>query len=240
MTDGGLRGGPSSPEAVPWAGGDPDPSRTGPVWEQPGASWPIRFAQTVQAVLTGPGAFFRTMRRDAGPGAPIVFGVIGSVLGGVAGSVYQLLLSTLVAGMQGPAAAREQALMGAFSTGCFVVVVPLVAVFGMFAGSAIYHVMLLLLGGARRSYETTLRVSAYASGATSVLGLIPFCGALIGGIYAVVVAIIGLSRAHEISTGKAAAAVLLPVVLCCGLVLLLYGAIAALVFGALWSGAHQS
>ena len=227
MTDGGLRGGPSSPEAVPWAGGDPDPSRTGPVWEQPGASWPIRFAQTVQAVLTGPGAFFRTMRRDAGPG-------------GVAGSVYQLLLSTLVAGMHGPAAAREQALMGAFSTGCFVVVMPLVAVFGMFAGSAIYHVMLLLLGGARRSYETTLRVSAYASGATSVLGLIPFCGALIGGIYAVVVAIIGLSRAHEISTGKAAAAVLLPVVLCCGLVLLLYGAIAALVFGALWSGAHQS
>ena len=96
--------------------------------------------------------------------------------------------------------------------------------------------MLLLLGGARRPYETTLRVSAYASGATSVLGLIPLCGAFIGGIYAVVVAIIGLSRAHEISTGKAAAAVLLPIVLCCGLVLLFYGAIAAIVFGALVVG----
>ena len=57
------------------------------------------------------------MRRDGGLRAPIVFGVIGSVLGGVAGAVYQLLLSTLMAGMQGPAAAREQALIGAFSTG---------------------------------------------------------------------------------------------------------------------------
>ena len=33
---------------------DPDPARTGPAWEQTGGSWWLRFAQTTQAVLTGP------------------------------------------------------------------------------------------------------------------------------------------------------------------------------------------
>jgi hypothetical protein len=37
---------------------------------------------------------------------------------------------------------------------------------------------------------------------------------LIGGIWGLVVVIIGLAEAHEISRGKAAAAVLIPVALC--------------------------
>jgi len=216
---------------------DPDPSRSAPPWEQPG-SWFTRFAQTTQAVLVNPAEFFRLMRREGGIGQPVVFGLIGSVLGGIAGALYQMVLSTMLAGMQGPGAAREQAIAGLFSTGCLVVVMPLAAVVGMFIGSAIYHVMLLLLGGARRPYETTLRVSAYTSGATSLLQLIPFCGAIIGGIYAIVVMIIGLARAHEISTGKAAAAVLLPLALCCVAVVIFYGALAALIVGGIMAGAH--
>jgi hypothetical protein len=219
---------------------DPDPARTGPAWEQTGGSWWLRFAQTTQAVLTGPDLFFRTMRREGGIGQPIVFGVIGSLLGGLAAAIYQMVLSTLTAGMQGPAAAREQAFVSAFSTGCVFVVMPLAAVLGMFIGSGIYHVMLILLGGARRSYETTLRVSAYSTGATNMLNLIPLCGSIIAGIYAIVVAIIGLARAHEISTGKAAAAVLLPLVLCCGLILVVYATFAALLLGAFMSGTHPS
>jgi len=241
MTD-SVPPGPSgfSPGWSPVPGPDPDPARTGPAWEQPEKSWLTRFAQTTQAVLTGPDLFFRTMRREGGIGGPIVFGVIGSLLGGIVGAMYQMVLSTLMAGMHSPAAAREQVLAGAFSTGCLIVVMPLAAVLGMFIGSAIYHVMLLLLGGARRSYETTLRVSAYGTGATSVLSLIPICGAFIGAIYAIVVAIIGLARAHEISTGKAAAAVLIPIVLCCAVVVVLYAAFAALLIGAVMSGTRPS
>jgi len=241
MTD-SVPPGPSSfsPGWSPVPAPDPDPARTGPAWEQPVGSWLTKFAQTTQAVLLGPDVFFRTMRREGGLGQPIVFGVIGSLLGGLAAAIYQMVFATLMAGIQSPAAAREQALAGAFSTGCLIVVMPLAAVLGMFIGSGIYHLMLLLLGGARRSYETTLRVSAYGTGATSLLNLIPLCGALIAAIYAIVIAIIGLARAHEISTGKAAAAVLLPIVLCCGLVLVLYAAFAALLLGAFMSATHSS
>jgi hypothetical protein len=217
---------------------DPDPSRTGPAWEQPGPFF-ARFAQTAQAVIVGPTAFFRSMRRAGGVGAPILFGVVGTVVGGVAAAIYQLLLSTMMAGVQGTEAARHEAVLGLFSTGCVVLVLPLGAVLSMFIGSAIYHVMLLLLGGGRRPFETTLRVSAYATGATSLLNLIPICGGIVGGIYAIVAAIIGLAQTHEISTGKAAAAVLLPVVICCGLLILFYGALAALLLGGVLAGLNR-
>lgn len=154
-------------------------------------------------------------------------------------AVYNMLLSTTLAGLQGPAAAREQAFAGMFSAGCMVLVLPVAAVIGMFVGSAIYHVMLLMLGGARRPYETTLRVSAYSNGATAVLNLIPICGAFVAALYGIVATIVGLAKAHEISTGKAAAAVLLPVILCCAVVAVFYAAIAAVIVGGLMSAGHQ-
>ena len=116
-----------------------------------------------------------------------------------------------------------------------IVFLPIATVVGMFVSSAIYHVMLLMLGGARRPYETTLRVSAYTQGSVSVLSLIPLCGSLVGAVYAIVASIIGLAKTHEISTGKAAAAVLLPVVACCTLIAVFYAAILALVVGGVMS-----
>jgi len=92
--------------------------------------------------------------------------------------------------------------------------------------------MLLLLGGARRDFEATLRVVCFAQ-ATSVVFLVPFCGQLIGAVWTLVLYVIGLAQAHEISTGKAAAAALLPLVLlcccCAGLAILFASALASIV-----------
>jgi hypothetical protein len=112
-----------------------------------------------------------------------------------------------------------------------VVVVPIVAVLSIFIGSAIYHVMLMLLGAARRPFETTIRVVAYAMGATSLLQIVPVCGGIIAGVWAIVASVIGLAQSHEIPTGKAAAAVLIPIVVCCVLTMLLYAAIFAVIIG---------
>ena len=100
--------------------------------------------------------------------------------------------------------------------------------------------MLLLLNGARRGFETTMRVAAYAHGSAAMFNLVPLCGGIIGSIWALVIVIIGIARAHEIPTGKAAAAVLIPIAVCCVLVLVFYAAIAALIFGAVMAGtSHQ-
>ena len=63
--------------------------------------------------------------------------------------------------------------------------------------------------------------------ATSLLFLVPFCGQFVGGIWALVLYVLGLAEAHQIGHGKAAAAVLLPIVLvccCCGALVFLFGA----------------
>ena len=193
-----------------------DAGRTGPPWEQPGPVF-NRFLDTMREVLLNPVVFFRTMRRQGGLGAPLTFGVAGTFIGGVIGALYQLMFMTMGSGFEGAEAFGQGAAAALFSTGCIVVVIPIMAVLGMFIAAAIYHVMLLLLGGARFPFETTMRVVAYSMGATSVLQVVPICGGLAAAIWALVANIIGLSHAHEITTGKAAAAVLLPVVICCAL-----------------------
>ena len=214
-----------------------DDGRTGPVWEQPG---PIgsRFLETVRGVLLDPTAFYRTMRRSAGLGPPLTFGIAGTLIGSLIGSLYQLMFMSAGTGF-GDVTAGEAAFASLFSSGCIVIVVPVFAVLGMFVGAAIYHVMLLLLGAARQPFETTMRVVAYAMGATSVLQIIPICGSVLAVVWSIVVYIIGLAQAHEIPTGKAAAAVLIPIAVCCVLTALFYAALLAVFLGAAFGGLQQ-
>jgi len=86
-----------------------------------------------------------------------------------------------------------------------------------FVWAAVTHLMLMLFGGAHFSYETTYRVTAYTVGTGSLLSLVPVCGQLITTITMLVLYCIGIANAHETSSGKAVAAVLLPFLSCCGL-----------------------
>jgi hypothetical protein len=96
------------------------------------------------------------------------------------------------------------------------ILVPLLIVLGMFIGSAIIHLCLMIVGGAKQTFETTFRVVCFATGSSYPLMIVPFCGGLISGIWGLVAECIGLSRAHEIEIGRAILAILLPLVVCCG------------------------
>jgi hypothetical protein len=87
-------------------------------------------------------------------------------------------------------------------------------VIGLFIAAGVLHLMLLLLGGARRDFEATFRVVSYAQ-ATSILFLLPFCGQVIGGVWCLVLYVVGLAEVHRIGHGRAVAAVLLPLALVC-------------------------
>jgi phosphotransferase system glucose/maltose/N-acetylglucosamine-specific IIC component len=47
------------------------------------------------------------------------------------------------------------------------------------------------------------------------------CGGLIAAVYNVVLECIGLSRAHQTTTGKALMAIFLPLIVCCGVAIIL-------------------
>jgi len=213
----------------------------------PGIPWDARdriglvsaLVETTREVLTGPGAFFRAMPVSGGLGSPLLYAVIVGWIGLVASAFYQAIfrsvvgsglgafgserpeLAALLGWVEGWAGFVAQAVFG----GVFVVI-------GVFVAAGILHLVLLLLGGARCDFEATFRVVSFAQ-ATSVLFLVPFCGQFVGGIWTLVLYVLGLAEAHQIGHGKATAAVLLPIVLlcccCAALVFLFAGALAGLV-----------
>jgi hypothetical protein len=105
------------------------------------------------------------------------------------------------------------------------------ATVGLFVSAVITHLCLMLIGGANQGYETTYRVVAFSAGSVAWLDVIPCFGPLIHFVMSFVCPIQGLAAAHHTSVGKAAAAVILPIVLCvalaCGSGLLVFFGILA-------------
>jgi len=225
------------PVRFPAGAGAPRPPRI--PWDDRGRIGLLSaLVETTREVLTRPGAFFRAMPVTGGLGSPLLYAVIVGWIGLVASAFYQAIFRSVVGSglgsfgterpevvallgwVEGWAAFGAQAVFG----GVFVAI-------GVFIAAGILHLVLMLLGGARRDFEATLRVVSFAQ-ATSILFLVPFCGQFVGGIWTLVLYVLGLAEAHQIGHGKAAAAVLLPIVLlccCCGaLVFLFAGAVAGL------------
>jgi hypothetical protein len=232
MTDGPDFEPPTPPQPFTPPSFTPPPppfaARTGPPWEQDG-TLVDRFVNTVRGIVTDPKGFFQTMRREGGLGTPLLYAFVGNMIGWLMALVYQTL--TPFGGGLGEA-------MGGFVMMMFIL--PVAVLVGLFLWSGLLHVVLSLLDGARQPFETTFRVVAYTSGTTSLANIVPWCGGFIGAAVAIAFTIIGLSEAHEIPVGKSAIAVLVPLVICCGLGLLIvvtmFG-LAALGIGAAIAGA---
>lgn len=177
------------------------------------------FFDTVILVLTKPAEAFGMMKKEGDLMGPMLFALIAGCAGTIIFLLFQIALQS-IGFMTG-----QNAMFGEGAFGLWVVwyilLIPVLIIIGMFIVSGILHLCLMILGGAKKSFETTFRVVCFSSGSTSPLSMIPFCGGMIAAVWNLVVEIIGLARAHEIATGKAALAVLLPVVVCCGGVILI-------------------
>ncbi|MBU3666702.1 MAG: hypothetical protein FGM15_12625 [Chthoniobacterales bacterium] len=199
------------------------PETAEPAWERRGevGAVPALF-ETVRAVLLEPAATFARLKLGGGFAGPLVFFIILQMVGIVATEAYNWTLRVL--GLPGMVLSQENAAaltaqMGtSFGSLLWIVVAPVFLVFAAFVGTAITHVCLMLVGGARRPFESTFRVYTYVSGSIALFNLVPCCGWFVGFIWGLVAEIIGLSEVHHISRGRAAVAVLLPIFLCCGLV----------------------
>ncbi len=202
---------------------EPAPPRGGLPWDERQTKGLFNaFIETLQMVLSTPVAAFTAMKREGGLGEPLLYAIIGGTLGGVFAITYNFALRSFA-----PFGDRHGALahvFGGLGWIFLLLLTPLFVVIGMFVASAILHVCLMIVGGAKQSFETTFRVVCFAEGSASPLLIIPFCGGLITGIWKVVLYCIGLARAHETDTGRAVIAVLLPVIVCCGgFLLLMFG-----------------
>ncbi|HET7293595.1 MAG TPA: YIP1 family protein [Vicinamibacteria bacterium] len=175
---------------------------------------------TIKGVLGSPAEFFRAMPKEGGIGSPLGYGVLVGYVGVLVTAVYNALMNTLIGstlaelGERGPFGRLAPYLEGGIGLVSQVVFGPIWILIGIFLGAGIYHVVLLILGEARQSFETTFRVVCYGQ-SCAILQIVPFCGGFLTVIAWIVVGIIGLSEAHGIGRGSAAVAVLAPIVFCC-------------------------
>jgi hypothetical protein len=188
------------------------------------------FIDTLVMVLTKPVEAFQLMRTEGGMVEPLLYAIIGGGVGVIISALVGLAFGSLGAmgGQRNPLAAMFGAGMG---TIFMMILCPIFIALSIFIGSAIIHVCLMLVGGAKKSYETTLRVICFATGSTYPLLIVPFCGGVIAGIWGLIAECIGLTYAHETDMGRAVLAIVLPVIVCCGggfLILMMTGFFAAM------------
>jgi len=209
---------------------------------RPGLPWEHRqergfftaFIETLSMVLTRPAEAFTVMKREGGLGEPLIYALIGGSLGGIVSALFSLGFQSI-----GLFADKNNSLAAMTGMGIgfgAIILVPLVIVFVLFIWSGLAHLCLMIFGGANHSFETTFRVFAFTQGSAGPLQIIPVCGGLISGVWAIVCNCIGLARAQETDTGRAVLAVFSPLIVCCGGVLLI-----AFMFGGIgaWIASHH-
>ena len=179
-------------------------------WES-GEGFTSAFYRTTVDSLFSPTRFFKKISSGEGYWSPLIYGLIIGIIGnGCAILWFWLFMARLIPMDRIP-------FQHGLSILRLIIPLPFQLAIAIFIGSAIIHLCLMIVGGNNNGYKTTFRAIAY-SYSGYLFGIIPFIGMIIGGIYTFILTIIGVREGHEISTGKAVLAVLLPAIVIFGLI----------------------
>jgi hypothetical protein len=168
--------------------------------------------------ISRPSEAWSRARESGDLASPLLFALIVSWLSAIAQSVIARFVSVPFKLPGRWARSFEQ--MQEYRRGGVVVtaiVSPFAILIGLFVAAAILHVCCILVGALNTSssgFEGTFRASAY-SHVASIAGIVPGIGWLVACAWWIVLAVMGLQRMHKTSQGKAIAAILIPVLLCC-------------------------
>jgi len=183
-----------------------------------------RLVATVGLAFSSPRRLFASVpEQDLGP--PVVYALVVQTASMLVALLWQASfvgLGTLAKGVdlgEFAVSTGMLALMAALS--------PALALAALFIGAGIYHLMLLLLGGGRRGFAVTLRAQAYG-GTPNLLAIVPLCGGLVGGIWTIVVTILGAYHGHRTDGWRAVLAYFLPAAACCCVVIWFFSSLGLL------------
>lgn len=181
-------------------------------WES-GEGFIQAFYRTMMNSLFSPGKFFKKISAGEGYWSPLIYGLITGIIGnGFAILWFWLLMAQWI---------PIERLPFHYGLSILQIIIPLPfqEAIAIFIGSTILHLCLILVRGNHHGYKTTFRAVAY-SYSGYLFGIIPIIGIFIGVIYVLILTIIGMKEGHEISTGKAVLAVLLPIIVIFGIITL--------------------
>jgi hypothetical protein len=210
---GGL---PPTPPIPPFP---PPPAPLPLPWEQSGYPFFPAIFETTKLLITRPREAYERSSPTIGIGRPLLYGSILSFVGNFFTAVYQFFSRSIMESLptHGP---THDWMSSAWSIPPFaqmlgtILVSPFVIPLAILFAAALVHLFLLILGGASGGYANTVKAECYSE-APLFLAVVPLCGSIVGGLWALVLLVIGLTVVHRISTGKAIVALIFPFLLCC-------------------------
>ena len=184
------------------------PSRGGGPWEDRAdhGLWQGIW-MTFKQVSFSPETFFKNLTYRGGKKEPLAFGVLTGSIGNMLALFWQSLIpgGLMVLGFS---------YFSNYAVGflflLMMLLVPLMVAVGIFIYSGVLHLLLLLVRGGGNGFQATFRVVAYSQ-AVQVVGVVPFVGGLIGGVWQFIIQLIGLREIHETTYLRVIMAFLIPV-----------------------------
>lgn len=195
--------------------GGPKESVSGPSWEDETEAFPQNLLDTWRRSMLEPSLFFRWAAHKEPVGRALLYFVIIIIITALFDLFWQLLLPVPEAanGMfsgrgllrflqtdQTPAVAVLNFFLAPFA-----------AAVGLLLWGSLLHLSLLVFHKERQGFKATLRIASYAAG-PSVLAAVPVAGSVVGGVWSLVLTVIGIREVHRMSTSKAVLSVLLALV----------------------------
>ncbi|HYB53889.1 MAG TPA: YIP1 family protein [Thermoanaerobaculia bacterium] len=210
---------PPAPPATP-----PPPSQNPLPWEDRDRRGFLQaLTDTMGLFISRPSEAWARARESGDMTSPLLFGLIVGWVSAVAQSVIARIapVPVMLPGRWGRSFERMHEYRGG-GIAVTAIVAPIAILIALFIGAAILHVCCMLVGALNAStsgFEGTFRASAYAHVA-SLANVVPGIGPLVFCVWWIFLAVMGLQRMHKTTQGKALAAIFIPIVLCCGVVLL--------------------
>ncbi len=161
------------------------------------------FVEKVKGFLLNPTETFQKSREDT-LGTTFTYYIVLAIIS----AILVTLLYTAIASLSPLASLPGFA--GVFPAFIFVFLI-ITYIIAPFISGAWLHIFVWLLGG-RKGYIQTVKSLMYAATPSFLLSWIPLVS-IIGGIWAIILEIIGVRELHEISTGRAVAAVIISTVI---------------------------
>lgn len=162
--------------------------------------------QTVQRSLFSPQAFFSRLPVRGGFLNPLLYGVIVQTVGNMVGYLSSIVVQSPLF----PEGRIEGNMMLAIG-----LLIPIIVLIWLVLWALLLHVSLFLAGGANQDVEASFRIVCYSS-AADLFNAIPVLGGAVALAWKVYILILGAREVNRISTARATGAVLLPLLVCCG------------------------
>lgn len=167
--------------------------------------------ETVKGFLMQPVESFRKVRGTSLGDAIkyfLIIVIINAILTVIVDLIFaSAILATLTQTM-GQMGMGEVFLMETIGMVVVAIILVIASLILLFVFAGWLHLFVYLLGG-RKGYAETVKAMIFGSTPYMLIGWIPVIGLFVGGIWSLILEILGIRELHQVSTGRAAGAVVL-------------------------------